>query len=218
MIDYWRQLGIISADDIGAVKVVVIGAGGIGSPTILALAKMGIGGITVYDDDTVENHNLPNQFYRLNDIGKTKVGAIKDACMEYAGLTVRGEIERVTNQSLVGPVISGVDSMESRRRVWQEAIKYNPNVPIYIDGRMGGQICRIYTVHPCDPDSVEWYEGTLYGEGQTKELPCTERAIIYNSFMIASLIANQVKKFAGAESTAREIVFDLQTLTFLVKE
>ena len=59
---YWRQTDIVDADRLAELPVTVIGAGATGSFITLALAKMGVRHITVYDDDTVEEHNLPNQF------------------------------------------------------------------------------------------------------------------------------------------------------------
>jgi molybdopterin/thiamine biosynthesis adenylyltransferase len=213
VIDYWRQNDIISLRDLEEISTVVIGCGGIGSPTVITLAKMGVKWITVYDDDKVEPHNLPNQFFRKVDIGWPKVEAIKSICSQFTDAVVTAIQEKVTDQMLSGIVISGVDSMEERRIIWP-AIRYNPAIPFYIDGRMGGQLGRIYSLNPCDTESVNWYERTL--EGKAMEMRCTAQAIIYNSFMISSLIANQVKKHARAESTAREILFDLQTLSLIV--
>jgi hypothetical protein len=81
---------------------------------------------------------------------------------------------------------------------------------------MGGEVARIYSINPCDPDDIEFYESMLYDDAEATELRCTARAIIYNVFIIAGLIANQVKKFARAEKVVREIIFDLKTLTFTV--
>jgi molybdopterin/thiamine biosynthesis adenylyltransferase len=179
---------------------------------------MGIKDITIYDDDDVENHNLPNQLYRIQDIGKSKVEAIASICKDFAGVDITTRKEKVSNQQLSGIVISGVDSMKTRKDIWEKAIRLNPFIPIYIDGRMGGQVCRIYAIRPCDPDDIVTYEDSLYQGDKVKELPCTARAIIYTSFMIGSLIANQVRKNIRAESTAREIVFDLQTLSLITRE
>jgi len=52
----------------------------------------------------------------------------------------------------------------------------------------------------------------LYPDEQAQELPCTARAIIYNTFMIAALISNQVKKFARGEEFPKEIICDMKNL------
>ena len=56
-----RQLEIAYPSQFKDRPITVIGAGGIGAATVVALAKTGFENITVYDFDTVEQHNLPNQ-------------------------------------------------------------------------------------------------------------------------------------------------------------
>lgn len=213
--DFWRQTDIVPSSELSREKVTVIGAGGIGSPTTLALAKMGISQIVIYDDDFVETHNLPNQMYRFGDLGSSKVEALAQICHEFAGVTPETKQERFSQQQLAGIVISGVDSMAARQVIWQK-VKYNPSVKLYVEARMGAEVARIHTVKSCDPSLVRWYETTLYNDEDAKEEPCTAQAIIYNVFMIASLVSSQVAKFVRAEVLAREIIFDLKTLSLII--
>lgn len=213
-IDYWRQLDLITPDEL-SIPIVIIGAGGIGSLTALALAKMGCSRLTVYDPDIVEPHNLPNQFYRLEDINRPKVEALWGVIQAFTGLQIAAIPEAVSEQRLQGVVISGVDSMAARQTIWRGAIRYHSPVELYIDARMGAEVCRIYTIRPTDPEQVRSYEATLYDDAQASEEPCTARAIIYNLLTIAGLIANQVKKYAKGEALETELIFDLKTLTLL---
>ncbi|KVT70094.1 hypothetical protein WK56_19370 [Burkholderia ubonensis] len=57
--------------------VLMLGAGGLGSLTSLALAMAGCGRISVVDFDTVELSNLNRQAYTVDDIGRSKVEALK---------------------------------------------------------------------------------------------------------------------------------------------
>jgi hypothetical protein len=214
VVDYWRQTSIVTPDELPAVTV--IGAGGIGSFTLLALAKMGVTNLVVYDDDKVESHNIPNQLYTLDSIGVDKVAASAMMCLDLAGVITTNIRRRFADDSVNGVVVSGVDSMSSRSDIWKR-MKFNVKVPLYIEARMGAEVSRIHSVNPCDPDACEWYETTLYSDEDSIEAPCTERAIIYNGFAIAALIANQVKKYAKHEQLFREIIFDLKTLTLLTE-
>jgi molybdopterin/thiamine biosynthesis adenylyltransferase len=214
MIDYWRQADLIPPEAL-ATPVTVIGAGGIGSPVALALAKMGCRSLTLYDPDVVEPHNLPNQFYRLRDVGRPKVEALAELLGEFAASDVRAVPETVAGQPLQGMVISGVDSMESRKRIWQESVRFRAAVPLYIDARMGAQVCRVLTVRPVDPDDVRWYEATLYPDEEANEEPCTARAIIYTALGLASLVANQVKRHALGEDYERDLLVDFATMSVL---
>ncbi len=212
--DFWRQQDIVSSDELDS-PIVVIGAGGIGSPTVLALAKMGCTQLTVYDDDLVESHNIPNQLYLLADVGRPKVEALAHLVQGFTGTAIRARPERVADQRLQGLVISGVDTMQSRHEIWRRCIKHKPQVRLYIDARMGAEVCRIYSVNPVDPDDIRLYEDTLYTDEEASEEPCTARAIIYNVFSIAALIANQVKKCVKGEDLPKEIIFDLKTLVLM---
>ncbi len=210
--DYFRQMDLVDQEALD-IPMVVIGCGGIGSLTTLALAKMGCHNLTVYDDDTIEPHNLPNQVYRMEDTGKKKVDAIGDILQSYTGARITVRPERIAGQKLRGVVISGVDTMADRVRIWLDSVKLNPAGPLYIDARMGGEVTRIYSVRPVDPFQIQSYEATLYSDTEADPLTCTGRTIIYNTFAIAGIITSQVKKFLMGEPYHREILFDLHTLT-----
>ncbi|HEX6513731.1 MAG TPA: ThiF family adenylyltransferase [Chloroflexota bacterium] len=212
--DYWRQLDLVSSEQLDF-PITLIGAGGIGSPLALALAKMGCPRLALYDPDTVEAHNLPNQIYRLNDVGRPKVAALADLLREFAPLELDVRQERVSEQALRGVVISAVDSMASRQDIWHGCVRYKPAVPLYVDARMGAEVCRVFTVNPADPDDVTAYEATLHGDGDAAEDPCTAQAIIYNTFAVAALVANQVKRHACDEALERDVILDFATLTLL---
>lgn len=220
MRSFWRQWDLISPDDL-TTPITVIGAGGIGSPLVLALTKMGAAALTVFDDDLIEDHNLPNQFYREGDLGRFKVEALQEIVQNFTGTKIAIREERFeggqeARKDLRGLVIAAVDTMEARGSIWT-SVRFNPNVNLFIDARMGAEVCRIYTIRPCDPIDVSFYEDMLYTDDGTVPEPCTARAIIYNVFMIAALVANQVKKFAKDEELYSEIIFDLKTLTLMLK-
>jgi hypothetical protein len=212
--DFLRQMDLLVPSDFQKYPVTIIGAGGIGSPTALAMSKMGVENITIYDDDIVENHNLPNQMYRISDLNKLKVEATRDICKDFSGLEIKICNERFEGQKAQGIIVSGVDTMKSREIIWKR-MKYNPMANLYIDARMGAEVCRICSINPCDPDDVRWYEKTLFPDEKASEEPCTARSVIYNTFSIAGLITSQVKKFARAQPFAREIIFDLKTLILI---
>lgn len=192
--DYWRQLTIIPPDKL-EFPITLIGAGGIGSPTTLNLAKMGCKDLTVWDFDDVEEHNLPNQVYRLTDIGKPKVEALAEVVELFTGTKIKVVKERYVNQELSGVIIVCVDNMEARDNIWKSC-RMKVRVPLYIDARMGGEIGLIYPLLPTDPTHIRFYEPTLFSDANASELPCTAQAVIYNVFGVASVITSLVKRFA----------------------
>jgi len=207
---YSRQTDIFSPLELQT-QVTVIGAGGIGSPVGLALGKLGIPKLWVIDDDKVETHNLPSQLYPMESVGKYKVEAFKDMVEGFSEASVTMSRERFNGHKLRGIVISAVDNMESRVAIY-EGVKLKPQVTLLIDGRMGGEFIRLYSIRPCDPDDLDFYETTLYSDEESDELPCTARSIIWTSLFIGAFVARAVGKFLKDGELKREVVFDAKTL------
>lgn len=214
--NFRRQLDILDPNAI-VYPVTLVGCGGIGSPTALTLAKIGCQNLTLIDPDTVEEHNLPNQLYHLSDIDKQKVEACESMVRQFSNCEINMIPEMLNgNHSLSGIVISGVDSMKSRQEIW-EKVKYNLDVPLYIDGRIGAEIIQVYTIQPSQLKDVELYEKSLFSDQEAVELPCTARAIMYTGFVIAGLIGSQFKKWVKNEQFFRRISFDLKTMTIVLQ-
>lgn len=210
--EFLRQLDLVSPETLD-IPIHLIGCGGIGSFTALVLSKMGVRQLSLYDPDGIEEHNLPNQFFRLSDIGRRKVEALREILREFAGLAIEAQPVQVEGQRMAGIVISGVDTMQARETIWRQGIRYRTAILRYIDARMGAEVARIYTVKPTDPGDIRFYEKTLYHDEEAESLPCTAAAIVYSGFAIASLIGNLVKRVATGEDLPREILFDFKTLT-----
>lgn len=222
--NFLRQLDILNPSDI-LFPVTIIGAGGIGRHLAETLAEMGCRDIRIYDHDLVEEHNRPNQAYRKKDIGKLKVEACKEIIGEFAEwCSVTVYPERFEGQRpLEGIVISAVDHMEidkdgvwGRKEIWQKVREQCLNVPLYIDGRIGGEALHLFTIKPFQLEDVEAYEKRLFSDKEAVPLPCTAQNIIYVGKIIGGLIANQLKKWIKWEKYSREILFDLVTMTLII--
>jgi len=216
----WRQQAIVDDAKLASLHVTLIGAGGIGSPTALCLAKMGVQDLTVYDPDTVEDHNIPSQLYRLADIGKPKVDSLWEVVAAFANIALTPMGERFESQPsfhLSGLVISAVDSMATRQEIWRR-VASSPDVEYYIEARMGSETGIVYALNPWEHEAVRAYEETLYEDSEALQLPCTARAIIYNVFGIAALIANAVKRLAMGQEIPFEVILDYATMSMMTKE
>ena len=217
-VDFWRQADLFLPEHL-PYPVHLVGLGGIGSPTALVLAKLGCSRLVLYDPDTVEPHNLPNQLYGPADLGRPKAEALAARLRAMGAGEVTARVTRVDRAAeLAGLVVLAVDSMAARRAIWEGAVRLRATVPLMIDARMGAEVCRLYAIRPADPDDMRAYEATLYSDDEAEAVSCTAQAIIYNVFAIAALVGRQVKRFARGEPFAREIVFDLHTLTLLSDE
>lgn len=216
--DYTRQLDLAPTEDMQALEVHIVGLGGIGSPTSLLLAKLGVGRIVGYDFDDVEPVNLPSQLYRRSDARRhrPKALAMQDICGEFSEVEFAAIQDRANGHELAGVVVVGVDTMAARRDIFR-AVATSP-VDWLIDARMGAETGTIVTVRPAEPSSLLYYDSTLFDDHEALDLACTARAIIYNTFFLASLIGRQVKRIATGQPVERRIDFDLDTLNMIVED
>ena len=186
-----RQLGIASPAKLNEAipGTTIIGAGGIGSSVAITLLKMGLRGITVYDFDKLEEHNIGNQFlpcqyedhgYNRSFIGSFKVVALQHLANEMIAKVdeKRGRFNAALpfafdeNSQTDYRMISGVDSMATRSMIWQ---RVKGNCRWYIDGRMSAQQLDIYVVDMQDPKDLELYEASLFTDEEGMQEPCTAR-------------------------------------------
>ncbi len=196
-----RSLDIIS-DEALRVPITVIGAGGIGSFLVLALAKMGFNRVVVYDHDRIAHENTGTQLYGAAVVTGTKTqylhSLVGSMCpTDTRGNTlnpVQGIARRWDGGNAVGIVVMAVDSMETRKDIWNRIKGNSPrNVQMVIDGRMGAEFAQMYVRNPNDPIDVQDYERTLYTDESAVQEPCTARATVYTGFLIAGMMAKAIK-------------------------
>lgn len=197
--EFVRQTGLIDMKALKDLKITLVGAGGIGSFTGLYLCKMGIENIVIVDDDMVEEHNLPNQMYAIEDIGSPKVEALQKYIKMFSGVDAEVYQERFSEKHLDGGiVISAVDSMASREEIWEVAI-LDSGVTHLIDGRMAKTEVYVYAVDLLNTRMIERYEQSLYSDEEAMDVPCTERQTIYTGGGIAAQICNHVSHIANGK-------------------
>jgi len=210
---YHRQLDILDPEKAAKLNVTIIGAGAIGSFTALSLAKIGVTNITVYDDDTVELHNIPNQWYRLSDVGKKKVIALREIIEQFTGVKITAIPEKFDKQKAKGFVISGVDSMDARIGIWQNLKMQFPQR--YLDARMGAEVGEIHMVNPADFDNAEQYEEKhLFPSTEAAPGACTARSTMYCASGLAAIIAAKVSNFINQRPDS-DLIVDFRNMKVL---
>lgn len=204
---FLRQLDIVPPEKL-TFPITVIGAGAIGSATVVTLAKMGCSDITVWDADTLENVNVPNQLCKLSMVGTPKVEALAELVYELTEIQIKWTRQRYRGQKLEGVIIVSADNMSCRQNVWKRA-RLNAKIPLLIDARMGAEFARIYTIHPTNIEESDFYQQNLYSSSEAEHLPCSARSIIYCPMVVAGYIALLVKKHATNQSLPWETLLDL---------
>jgi molybdopterin/thiamine biosynthesis adenylyltransferase len=201
--NFHRQLDIVNQERLAKVPITVIGAGAVGSFTVMALAKCGAANITVWDDDSVESHNLPNQWYRLADLGRPKVQALKALVEEMTGVTIVAVQERFQGDKATELTICCVDSMDVRLALWRQL---HPRPLLYVDARMGAEVGKVLCVGPM----AGWYADTLFPSSEAFQAPCTAKATMYCASGLAAFICAQVANYASDRPTRPEMTVDFR--------
>ena len=78
---YSRSKGILEVNVLAPKRVMIVGLGSFGSQIAVELAKAGVGGFSLFDFDRVELHNLMRHTCVVNDLGRLKTDAIRDAIL-----------------------------------------------------------------------------------------------------------------------------------------
>lgn len=101
-------------------RVHIIGCGSVGSTVAENLARCGVTKMTLWDFDKVESHNIVNQMFRQQDVGKLKIEALKDILTDInpeISDSVELKPDGWDGKLLSGYIFLCVDSIELRRKI-----------------------------------------------------------------------------------------------------
>lgn len=203
--EFTRQMDVVTEDQLNF-GITLIGAGAIGSFTALNLAKLGCSRLEVWDHDSVEEHNIPNQLVSTEGVGSPKVEDLRHTIEHFTDREFHWRSEEFTGGNPRSEVlITAVDSLDAREQIW-ENLNFQ-DVRLLIDPRMGLGSGRIYSIKTTDMEDRAYYEDSLTYE--PSELPCTARSIVYAPSVIGGYIAAIVKHYALSEDIPRDILFDV---------
>lgn len=211
MINISRHKDVIDTSKIKT-PIHIIGAGATGSRLFASLVELGFTDISIYDFDEVENHNLANQLFLYEDIGKLKVEALRDWARaklghELEGLNFIDAALPDSNYPLAGTVFLLTDTMTSRREIYDACLKDNFEVYRVIETRMASSYGNIYMFNP-HVDGDKWLE-TLIDDDDAETSACGTSISVGST---ASIIANMAVwqfKLALTDPVAAENKIDI---------
>lgn len=201
------------------------GAGGIMSWTILLLSRLNPLTIRIFDPDVFSEVNMAGQFVTTNDIGFSKVDTMVKWCFEFSNYFINGSKIKITeNSNLNNIVISGFDSMESRKIVfnrWKKNIDdallnntdtINLKDFLYIDGRLAAENFQIFCFNGSDTEYIKLYEDNyLFNDSQADAVSCSYKQTSHIAAMIASFIVSTFVTYCRN----RSLNMDLSIIPFL---
>jgi hypothetical protein len=188
-----RHASLFNANEYSNKKIVIVGAGTIGSWTALCLAKMGISNIHLYDNDTVEVHNIGTQLFGALDVGNSKVSSVYHIVSDLTGACIVEHNEKLTTPPIDTDIlILAVDSLQARKELLAGWIGH------VIDGRMGGEGFEVHYATKGD---------NIVVPSEASEDLCTAKGIAYVSMGIAAEIANITKRILKGQDVPNKVMY-----------
>ena len=190
-----RQRDLINLERLSQIRILMIGAGGIGSFAAHALAKMGVENLQVWDKDLLESHNIPNQNFNLDQVGKSKVEALQHNIYEATHTNINAKYDFFTSDISYQPdiIISGVDSMVQRKLIYDGLKEETKSQPIYyLDARMSARAMSVFALRFDNPKSMERYASSLYSDAEAEQERCTAKSIIHTPYACAYVLGTIV--------------------------
>ena len=175
--DYTKQSELFDMLMHKDTPITIIGTGAIGSWVCFILLKMGFTDITIYDFDTIEEHNIPNQLFQEKQINLEKVTAMEQIYQEFfhGDISKRLHIksEKVTKNTFIKTdiIFCCVDSMAVRKELYETLFKFSMFTKLWIEGRISLYGAYIYTLVK-NPKQLAEYEKTLYDDVEAEVSAC----------------------------------------------
>jgi hypothetical protein len=159
---------------------------------MMALSKMGYPNIMGFDFDQIDEHNISNQMFPVNSVGKKKTLTAAKMAFEYGGTK-----PRVFSTEASIPLIKKknpdiiclcVDSLEARKKILLEldAAQYAGSI---IDARMSALAYRVVLIRW---GQIQDVVSRLSTDEQAMQERCGMKSIIYNVLGVASEVCHLV--------------------------
>lgn len=151
---YSRSKGLLETDALAKKSVGIVGLGSGGAPIAVELAKAGVGNFVLIDFDRLELSNVARHVCGINDLGRYKTFAVRDAVLQknpYAEIkTLEADVTQERDMcaealSTVDVIIAASDNDRSRFFINEVALRYK--IPAVfgraITRATGGDVMRV---------------------------------------------------------------------------
>ena len=135
----------------------IVGCGSVGSTLAENLARCGLKNFTLWDFDKVEQHNIVNQMFRRQDVGRLKVEALKDMLVEInedCAESIQLKPAGWQGKMMSGYIFLCVDNIEIRRKIVEQHMNSTDVKAIY-DFRTGLEIAQHFAADWTDREMRE---------------------------------------------------------------
>jgi hypothetical protein len=212
-VSFLRHAGWFGPED--AQTLNIVGVGATGSHIGLIAAKMGFHNFRVWDADIVEDHNLPNQIYDVEHVGKPKVEAFKSVLQRF-NPSINVETHNYFFDSshksfLDGPLVLTVDTMSARKEA-VSTFKLNWKVNKVFETRLGFDFGELNIVDNMDVLETDAWSECLLDDKDLPEGPCNLRICTTLVSMVASYTVHCICAMLNSKRSDNEWSYSKKTL------
>ena len=198
-------------------KIHIVGCGSVGSTVAENLVRCGLKNLVLWDMDKVEAHNIVNQMFVNDDIGKEKVAALKEMLV-----AINPEVESTIKcypngwhgENLSGYVFLCVDNIELRREIVEKHMN-NPMIKAMFDFRTLLESAQHYAADWSDKKMKENFLATMQfsHEEAAAETPVSACGITLGVAttvrVVSALGVNNFIQFVNGKGIKKMVLVDL---------
>lgn len=197
-------------------RIHIVGCGSVGSTIAENLVRCGVTKLTLWDFDTVEEHNIVNQMFRQEDVGRLKAEALKDLLTEI-NPEVKNTIDVKTDgwkgKLMSGYIFLAVDSIKVRKEIIERHMD-SPYVKAVFDVRTMLTGAQSYAADWSDYKSKQNLLNSMqFSDEEAKESTPVSACgitlgVVTTVRLICAMCVNNYIKFAKGEGLWKFIQMD----------
>ena len=213
---YSRQSKIVPQLLLESQEIAIIGVGAVGREVVRTLTCNGAKNITIYDFDTVEEHNCTTQGYHEADIGRAKVDCTAEEAVRLnknTKITAVNDRWRPSKDKKFDAAFFCVDSLSMRGKLFNW---FSESASFIGDSRIGGEQIRLLSVS--DDASRLHYPTTIGKDEDAFADGCHIPMVKHSASIAANMLVQQYIQHLKGMPIYQERVFSLPVSELTVIE
>ena len=215
---FLRHGAFFGPEDAEDKTLCIIGAGATGSWVALTAAKMGWHNFQLWDSDSVESHNLPNQAFDAGHVGQKKVDALESVLQAFNPSVQITKFDCFFDAAnpehlseLTDYLFIAVDSLDTRKAIYS-SIKLNPFIELVFETRMGFTHAELNIVSPKEINKIDEILNTIKTDKEVVEAACNERIISTLVMIVSAVLVHQLCYHAASGRNKTEPTYANKTI------
>lgn len=212
---FLRHAAFFGPEDANNTPLNIVGVGATGSWVAILAAKMGWNNFVIWDQDTVESHNVPNQAYTSKHIGLLKVDALEQVLKDINPIVSIKKHSCFwtpdTEEEMHGALFIAVDSLDVRKELYAYAAE-QLDLDLIFETRIGFNMAVLNILDPIDTNAINDVISVMASDKDVQEAPCNERIITTLVTLVAANLTHYLCSYYASSRNKTENIFPKKTV------